>query len=74
MSHPHKALEEMGMHIPSSVKIHVRNEEAGSWELVIRQPEPNVASMSQDELREASGGTQGFSEDVSACPGNCDRY
>jgi hypothetical protein len=67
MSDPHKALKEMGIRIPSEVNIHVRNEEPGTWELVIRKPSHNMASMSDDELRQASGGSCGWSQGDSHC-------
>lgn len=56
MKNPHKALEELGLHFPASLKIHVRNEEPWTWELVLREPRPNLAKMSEEELRKASGG------------------
>jgi hypothetical protein len=56
MTHPHQALKEMGIEIPSSVKIHVRNEEPGSWELVIKQPVKDTSGMSEEELRKLAAG------------------
>jgi hypothetical protein len=65
MAHPHQTLKEIGIQIPPSVKIHVRNEEPGTWELVLRKiREP---SISDADLEKASGGNCNWSQGDSHC-------
>ena len=57
-TNPQAALRELGMeNIPASLKIRVVEEAPNSWCIVLRQPPKNSQSMSEEELKEASGGS-----------------
>jgi hypothetical protein len=69
MNDPHKTLQEIGINIPSSVKIHVRDEQSGTWELVLRQPVQNTSGLSDRDLKNVAAGCNWYELSMPVCDG-----
>lgn len=52
---PSKTLKEFGLNVPSGAKIHIHEEDANTWHLVLQKSPNNVKDLSEEELMRSAG-------------------
>lgn len=57
LKNPRPALAEMGLEVPSEIKILVHEEGANMWHLTIHKAPPNAKNLSEEELKKLSSGS-----------------